>query len=276
MPKITRPLLQEHVTKTKFRHAMQRVANQAMVLTACATTSPITEGDFRGVTLSSVTSLALHPSPMMQFNLQVPSFTSEALHRTGYFAIHLMRPNSTSVELAKLFSKGCVVQPYIDSHLSMIRKEIKESGGLKKFFSKIEQRNDIIGTLNKKTADDITQAPDQSADPPTPVVKKRFLPFKPFTILKPTDYTAYPIGVTKVPLLNNCDRVFICKALKNFRVGDHEIWVGEVQDIFSGEELRDDHVNIVDDTKTKDNAFESTGGLVYCNREFKTVGAKIE
>ncbi|KAL6944858.1 hypothetical protein ACO0RG_001613 [Hanseniaspora osmophila] len=276
MVKITRALLQEHVTKTKFRHAMQRVANQAMILTTCATTSPITEGDFRGVTLSSVTSLALHPSPMMQFNLQVPSFTSEALHRSSYFAIHLMRPDSASVELAKLFSKGCVVQSYIESHLNMIRKDIKESGGLKKFFSKIEQRNDIIGTLNKKSAQEISQNSDQPTDVSTPVVKKRFLPFKPFTILKPTDYTVYPISVTKLPLLNNCDRVFICKAAQNFRVGDHEIWVAEVQDILSGEELRKEHVNIIENTETEDEVLKNIGGLVYCNKEFKTVGTIIE
>ncbi|KAH3900880.1 conserved putative NADH-dependent flavin oxidoreductase [Saccharomycodes ludwigii] len=254
---------------------MTKVANQAMILTATSTTSPTTSDDYRGVTLSSVTSLTINPKPMLQFNLQIPSFTSQAIHRNNVFAIHLMKPNLESVQLARLFSKGAVkvpitkvVEPFIESNPEL-RKEVKESG-LQKFFKKISERNIGSGPTKISNRDDFIAANVNDSKPTTTMLTQshQIVPFKPFKLLKDNQYTKYPIGITSLPLLNVCDLVFICTGTFNFKVGDHEIWVGEVQDILNGDkDLK--KIEIVEDDK------KITGGLVYCDREFKKVGSKI-
>ncbi|SCU97995.1 LADA_0H09846g1_1 [Lachancea dasiensis] len=91
----------------KFRDSMARMGSQAMILTS-ADENTVPHTLFRGVTLSSVSSLSLKPQPLLQFNLQLPSFTSEALHLREYFAIHLLKPDATSMALARTFSKGAM------------------------------------------------------------------------------------------------------------------------------------------------------------------------
>lgn len=189
------------VTRERFKECMGKVANQAMVLSA-ASKDVVPHNLFRGLTLSSVTSLSLKPHPLIQFNLQLPSFTSDALHETGYFAVHLLKPNSASIKLAREFSKGAII--------------------------------------NEK---DSTYSPTR--------------PFE--DLVENVHYNTYKIEGTDlvIPLLKNSERVLICQKRDVFQVGDHEIWVGQIEDIK------------VNDTK-------STGGLLYCNRNFHTLGEKIE
>lgn len=180
---------------------MGRIANQAMILSS-ASKKDVSHKSFRGLTLSSVTSLALKPFPMIQFNLQLPSFTSESLHDNQYFAVHLLKPNSKSIELAKIFSKGAI-----------------------------------------KNEDDST-----------------FSPTRPFEdLVEHEHYETYKLEGTNlvIPILQNSERVLICQKKDSFRVGDHEIWVGQVDDIL----VKNSQV---------------TGGLLYCSRNFHILGDKIE
>lgn len=59
-----------------------------------------------GLVLSSVTSLAVEPEPMLLFNIRLPSKTAEQIHRYSYFALHMLRPTEKSIHLAKAFSQG--------------------------------------------------------------------------------------------------------------------------------------------------------------------------
>lgn len=189
------------ITQGKYKECMGRIANQAMILSS-ASQNNVPHKSFRGLTLSSVTSLALKPFPMIQFNLQLPSFTSESLHENRYFAVHLLRPNPTSIKLAKIFSKGAI-----------------------------------------KNAEDST-----------------FSPTTPFEDLAEHEhYETYKLEGTKlvIPILRNSERVLICQKKDTFRVGDHEIWVGQVDDIL----VNYGHV---------------TGGLLYCSRNFHILGDKLE
>lgn len=95
------------LVKQQFRETMGRVANQAMILTS-SNLNDSSHISFRGITLSSVTSLSLKPEPLIQFNLQLPSLTSDSLHQHRYFAIHVLKPDENSIELARIFSKGVV------------------------------------------------------------------------------------------------------------------------------------------------------------------------
>ncbi|QEU60948.1 hypothetical protein KDRO_D06450 [Kluyveromyces lactis] len=194
------------ITQQKFRETMGRICNQAMILT---TAVPIhcNSDRFRGVTLSSVTSLSLMPIPLIQFNLQLPSFTSDFLHDFNHFALHLMKPNEQSIHLARNFSKGAM---------------------------KNAHNGEIV-------------------------------PTQPFVGLQEgVEYDTYDINGTnlRIPLLKNAERVIVCQGLKTFNVGDHEIWVGKVEDIVNrtSEEGTDDPIS---------------GGLLYCNRNFHTLGDPI-
>ena len=182
---------------------MGRISNQAMILT---TAIPIhfNHEKFRGVTLSSATSLSLKPTPLVQFNLQLPSFTSDFLHDFNHFALHLMKPNVESIHLARNFSKGAM------KHV--------ENG--------------------------------------------QVVPTQPFAGLQEgIEYETYGIEGTNlcIPILKNSERVIVCQGYKQFKVGDHEIWVGKVEDIV----CRGPHDESV------------TGGLLYCNRNFHILGGPI-
>lgn len=201
----TGKISKHEVTQNKFRETMSRVSSQAMILT---TAIPIhyNHEKFRGVTLSSVTSLALKPMPLIQFNLQLPSFTSDYLHDYNHFALHLMKPNAESIRLARNFSKGAI------KHV--------ENGSI--------------------------------------------MPTQPFVDLtEGVQYETYDIEGTNlcIPLLKNSERVIVCQGYRNFRVGDHEIWVGSVQDIVNHGTKSDGQI---------------TGGLLYCNRNFHKLGQSLK
>lgn len=92
------------VAVAQFKAAMARVSTQAMILTAgCKSQKDV----LHGMTLSSVCSLSVHPKPLLQFNLHLPSYTSQALHDNhGQLCLHLMPPTSESVFLSRTFAAG--------------------------------------------------------------------------------------------------------------------------------------------------------------------------
>ncbi|SCV03116.1 LAMI_0H05600g1_1 [Lachancea mirantina] len=195
-------LTKESITQQRFKDSMARIGSQAMILTS-SMNNKTSHASFRGLTLSSVSSLSLKPKPLVQFNLQVPSFTSEALHKYKHFAIHLLKPNMVSTRLARTFSKGAMV-------------------------------HDSSGEI---------------------------VPTRPFEdLVEEKHYRTYKLSSSDlvIPILKNAERVFVCEAMEVFKVGDHEIWVGEIQDIL---------------TNGGDQSVD--GGVLYCNRKFHVLGDQI-
>ncbi|EGV65720.1 hypothetical protein PSN45_003496 [Yamadazyma tenuis] len=91
---------------------MSRVASQAMILTAgfknhpSSNPSPLIKS-LHGMTLSSVSSLSVYPSPLLSFNLHLPSYTSKTLNENnGYVAIHLLTSSRESSRLGRIFASG--------------------------------------------------------------------------------------------------------------------------------------------------------------------------
>lgn len=94
--------------KELFKTSMSRVSSPAMVLTAgCKGQNDI----LHGMTLSSVCSLSVYPSPLLQFNLHLPSYTSTSLHQNGLLCLHLMPPTAKSVFLSRTFASGIKRDP---------------------------------------------------------------------------------------------------------------------------------------------------------------------
>lgn len=61
---------------------------------------------FRGMTVSSFSTVTLHPEPMISFNVRRPSETLSALLFSGRFLVHLLSPEKAMAALARDFSKG--------------------------------------------------------------------------------------------------------------------------------------------------------------------------
>ncbi|CCF60514.1 hypothetical protein KAFR_0K01600 [Kazachstania africana CBS 2517] len=85
-------------------------------------------------------------------------------------------------------------------------------------------------------------------------------PSRPFMGLKQgLDYSLYKNNLNnevELPILEQVDRILICKKKDAFAVQDHEIWVGEVVDILNRKE-------------------EVTGGVLHCNKKFFQLGDEL-
>lgn len=95
-----------------LRRLMRGLPSSVVVLTTSANPpggngaakhSP--EHHYRGMTLSSFTSLSLSP-PLITFNIRAPSRTLSALKQSGVFLIHLLEANREGATVADSFTKG--------------------------------------------------------------------------------------------------------------------------------------------------------------------------
>ncbi|KAH6720182.1 flavin reductase like domain-containing protein [Leptodontidium sp. MPI-SDFR-AT-0119] len=107
----------------KFRHIMRLMPHPIVVLTTMASKTPgvvdwskpgdskeeIDPSLYRGMTLSSFTSLSMGPEPLITFNIGFPSRTLSALTETRHFLIHVLKANTGGSYVADAFTKGNAV-----------------------------------------------------------------------------------------------------------------------------------------------------------------------
>lgn len=94
---------------SKYRSILSDLVNSVVIVTTNEPSSEETPSPFKhwhGVTLSSFTSLCIHPEPHITFNIHVESRTLAALRRQRMpqICVHLLAPGLQAVELARLFS----------------------------------------------------------------------------------------------------------------------------------------------------------------------------
>ncbi|AMD20689.1 HDL055Cp [Eremothecium sinecaudum] len=217
--------------KEQFKETMSRLTMQAMIMT--------TSG-MKGVTLGSVTSFSINPRPMIQFNLQVPSFTSREIHTTKKFALHLLSPRDECVNLARLFSKGAI-------------KGTNNVFVSAKPFIALEKGKDY-------SIHDVAASDGQIS---TTLIGNSFKG-------KEMHYNSGCEDVNKsrriqIPVLKLAERVLICEGIHCIQVCDHEIWIGQVEQI----------LNPNDGSVIGNYQDEITGGLLYCNKQFRKLGQVI-
>lgn len=97
----------------QIRLLMRRVPYPVAIITA---TDPHThnhdhkdtqiEHSYRGMTVSSFSTVTLHPEPVVSFNVKRPSETLNALLSSGRFLVHLLAPARPTADLARDFSRG--------------------------------------------------------------------------------------------------------------------------------------------------------------------------
>jgi flavin reductase (DIM6/NTAB) family NADH-FMN oxidoreductase RutF len=81
---------------------MTKLSASATVITTTSTTGI----EPRGLTVSSLTSLSLNPAPLVSFNLQLPSRTSEILHERNVFAVNIVPGTPQIRDLVIAFAGG--------------------------------------------------------------------------------------------------------------------------------------------------------------------------
>ena len=65
-----------------------------------------TPPNFKGMTVSSFTTLTLTPSPIVTFNVRKPSQTLTAISRSKQFLIHILSATESGANVADAFTKG--------------------------------------------------------------------------------------------------------------------------------------------------------------------------
>jgi flavin reductase (DIM6/NTAB) family NADH-FMN oxidoreductase RutF len=89
-----------------------RVVPHPVTLITASLTSPLTssrhtppEHTFRGATVSSFNSVALHPVPLISLNMKLPSSTYDAMATSGTFLAHILAANTAGARIAGSFAK---------------------------------------------------------------------------------------------------------------------------------------------------------------------------
>ncbi|PKS11035.1 hypothetical protein jhhlp_002795 [Lomentospora prolificans] len=126
----TPPTSPTPVTADQFRAVMRELPHSVVVCTSIPSTNTPEEAldrrNFRGMTMSSFTSLSLDPIPLVSFNIKKPSRTLDAIRESGRFNIHILRADAHGVKVAEWFStsnasfnpferiqsSGCEVYPH--------------------------------------------------------------------------------------------------------------------------------------------------------------------
>ncbi|EDK42998.1 conserved hypothetical protein [Lodderomyces elongisporus NRRL YB-4239] len=282
----------------QFRQTMSRITSPAMILTAGIPRSNIEplklplfsllqlpvmsqttishkktsieaadhdKSQLHGMTLGSVCSLSVFPTPLLQFNLHLPSYTSDNLHKFKYLAIHLMPPTHRSAYLSRIFAKG--------KKIDMRGKKWTPLGS--KLVQQQQQPPPPQQQQHQKKKQRQKQVEEDKVD--GEVFHEMTVPFQELdfgidyrfqsvniseisdTLINEDNHPAGLEDFIDIPVLNEAELIMICKCRQNLEVDQHEVWIVEVLQIV---------------TNAKYN-HSKTGGLLYFNQGFHRVGEAI-
>lgn len=143
-----------YTTAKNYRDAMRNVGSTVCVITCQAST-----GEKGGMTISSFCSVSLNPTPIVSFNIQVPSRTSHLLKACGgVFAVNVLESSTENIRLAQAFAgwKGHEYNPF-KAYESMF-EELEGVPSIKKSTSlfceiidqvEVQDHNLILARVNK-------------------------------------------------------------------------------------------------------------------------------
>ena len=101
IPNPTQLTTTEDPLSFSVRTAFRSLPHPTVLLTTC-----LPPYAYRGMTISSLTSVCLAPVPVISFNIRKPSATLAALLRSGHFLIHLLQANENGARIADIFTMG--------------------------------------------------------------------------------------------------------------------------------------------------------------------------
>jgi flavin reductase (DIM6/NTAB) family NADH-FMN oxidoreductase RutF len=121
---------------TSLRQLMRTTTHSVVVLTTLAPPpdpstlsgpTPPRTSRYRGMTLSSFTTLTLTPSPIITFNIRAPSRTLDALKHCRHFLIHVLAATQSGVNVAEAFTKGNGAAAFKSIHFRTDQEHVKMS-----------------------------------------------------------------------------------------------------------------------------------------------------
>jgi flavin reductase (DIM6/NTAB) family NADH-FMN oxidoreductase RutF len=90
---------------------------------------------YRGMTLSSFSSLSLSPEPVVTFNIRVPSSTLQAITIAKQFLIHILDASVEGARVADVFTKIFAKAPVPDTPYSGLSRSPFEFGKRENYFN---------------------------------------------------------------------------------------------------------------------------------------------
>ena len=90
----------------QLRALMRLLTHSVVVCTSTATAGPSQRPTPRAMTMSSFTSLALSPTPVVSFNVATPSRTLDAIRASGCFNVHVLKGGVAGARVADWFTQG--------------------------------------------------------------------------------------------------------------------------------------------------------------------------
>ncbi len=128
--------LKEPPLSTSLQHLMRSLPHSVVVLTTSVPRTIYPKGapktylrtepkNYRGMTLSSFTTLTLSPEPVITFNIKRPSSTLTALAYSHHFLIHILEASENGMKIADAFTKGNMkdTSPFLDRNGSLFKVE---------------------------------------------------------------------------------------------------------------------------------------------------------
>ncbi|KAH0368645.1 hypothetical protein KCU65_g3944, partial [Aureobasidium melanogenum] len=92
-------------TQDVYKSTMRSVPSSVVVLTTSVSSSTSDMGSFRGMTVSSLTSVTLEPEPIVSFSIRGPSRTLDCITAGRPFAVNFLGAYSAGARIADLFSR---------------------------------------------------------------------------------------------------------------------------------------------------------------------------
>ncbi|KAL7271244.1 hypothetical protein RUND412_006012 [Rhizina undulata] len=91
-----------------LRKIMRRVPHPVVIVTTSSSSKPTQTQqpqNWRGITLSSFNCFSLHPTPLISFNVRLPSSFNAALEASNSFVVHILSSSPRSSFLASRFAQ---------------------------------------------------------------------------------------------------------------------------------------------------------------------------
>jgi len=110
-----------------LRTLMRGMPHSVVVATSSAPTadqgggSPATT-QYRGMTVSSFTTLTLTPIPIVTFNIRKPSTTLDAIRASGTFFVHILSATVSGARVADAFTKGNGAEVWRSGEFTVLRR----------------------------------------------------------------------------------------------------------------------------------------------------------
>ena len=106
---LSSPSDNDNELSTTLRLLMRTLPHSVVVVTSSKAPLLLDEStpqSYRGMTVSSFTTITLSPTPIISFNVKTPSETLSAIRKSENFLLHILEANENGARIADAFTKG--------------------------------------------------------------------------------------------------------------------------------------------------------------------------